>query len=236
MVVASPYVLFCCSPTSFCHCTSITLAALKSGAASELNPGRFPDAAAPSYPLAVGACFPHVRLPPRNLEHNINTSSSHHTPTIHNLPGMTVNMSIEEYLLAADELVARILHQWDMSSTCIAAGLVALVAYLAMSQKQPDTHPMLLARQSQPSPVRLPGQSAVYRSHTSPHGLPLNNGLNVKDVGKNMWQPGRDGDLRDIWRRVVTGRLDEMGQPTGEKGRIITVLGSEETTDHNLGT
>lgn len=142
--------------------------------------------------------------------------------------------TFEEYLVAADEMVAKVLSQWDMTSTALAGALALFAGYLLLSQKQPDTHPMLLARQAQPSPVRQPGQSAIYRSHTSPHGMDLNHGLNVKDPGSNKWGPGRNGDLRDVWRRVVSGRFDANGEPTGEKGRIITVLGSEETIDHDL--
>ena len=138
-------------------------------------------------------------------------------------------VTFEEYLVAADECVAKILSQWDLTSTALAAALGLFSAYLMLSQKQPDTHPMLLARQAQPSPVRQPGQSAVYRSHTSPHGMELNHGLNVKDPEAPKWGPGRSGDLRDVWTRVVSGK-----EGNGEVGRIITVLGSEETIDHDL--
>lgn len=130
-------------------------------------------------------------------------------------------------------MVAKVLSQWDLTSTALAGLLALFTAYLLLSQTQPDTHPMLLARQAQPSPVRQPGQSAVYRSHTSPHGMDLNHGLNVKDSGANKWGPGRNGDLRDVWRRVVQGKV-EASEKTGEVGRIITVLGSEETIDHDL--
>lgn len=143
-------------------------------------------------------------------------------------------VTVEEYLVAADEMVAKVLSQWDLTSTALAGLLALFTAYLVLSQTQPDTHPMLLARQAQPSPVRQPGQSAVYRSHTSPHGLDLNHGLNVKDPGANNWGPGRNGDLRDVWRRVVQGKVDGDGQGKGVVGRIITVLGSEETIDHDL--
>lgn len=142
--------------------------------------------------------------------------------------------SLDSALLAADEYAARILNDWDITSTVLAGALVLFASYLAFSQSQPDTHPMLLARQAQPSPVRQPGESAIYRSHAAAHGFPLNAGLNVKDAGGNAWSRGRNGDLRDVWRRVISGRIDPQGKLTGEKGRIITVLGSEETIDHDL--
>lgn len=40
--------------------------------------------------------------------------------------------------------------------------------------------------------------------------------------------------MRDIWRRVVTGKLDQEGKPEGETGRLLTVLGSEKVIDHEL--
>lgn len=144
--------------------------------------------------------------------------------------------SLDDALLAADEFAAKIISDWDITSTVLAGALILFGAYLAFSQSQPDTHPMLLSRQAQPSPVRQPGQSAIYRSHAASHGFPLNAGLNVKDAGGNQWSRGRNGDLRDVWRRVVSGRVDAQGKLTGEKGRIITVLGSEQTIDHDLST
>jgi len=143
--------------------------------------------------------------------------------------------SFDNALLAADELLSRVLSDWDIYSTTIAGGIVVFFGYLALTRTDPDAHPYLLARQAQPSAVRHPGQSPVYRSHASPHGLDLNTGLNVKDPGQNKWSRGRNGDLRDVWRKVITGRSDADGNPTGEKGRIITVLGSEQTIDHDLG-
>jgi hypothetical protein len=65
--------------------------------------------------------------------------------------------------------------------------------------------------------------------------MELNAGLNVKDPGQNKWSRGRNGDLRDVWRKAVRGRTDPEGNPTGEKGRIITIVGTEQTVDHDLG-
>jgi hypothetical protein len=94
---------------------------------------------------------------------------------------------------------------------------------------------MLLSRQAQASPVRQPGESAVFRSQAAPHGIPLNSGLGVKDPGDSKWARGRDGDLRDIWRKVVTGVQDKEGNETGEHGRIMTVLGTENVVEHDIG-
>ena len=65
--------------------------------------------------------------------------------------------------------------------------------------------------------------------------MPLNSGLNVKDPGDPKWSRGRDGDLRDIWRKVVTGVVDRDGKETGQRGEILTVLGSEQVNKHKLG-
>lgn len=138
-------------------------------------------------------------------------------------------------MLKIDETLTSVLGDWDIYSTSIAALLLAFFAYQVFTRQDPDTHPMLLERQAQASPVRHEGESAVYRSQSSPHGMELNSGLNVRDPGISKWARGRDGDLRDIWRRVVSGVADEAGNPKGEKGRILTVLGSEQVLEHNLG-
>lgn len=144
-------------------------------------------------------------------------------------------VTFDNMLLATDELVTRIFSDWDVYSTGLVAGLIIFVTVLTVWGRDPDTHPMLLSRQAQPSPVRNPGESSVYRSHSSPHGMELNTGLNVKDPGQNKWSRGRNGDLRDVWRKAVRGRTDPEGNPTGEKGRIVTIVGTEQTVDHDLG-
>lgn len=119
--------------------------------------------------------------------------------------------------------------QWNAYSTALVALLAAVISYRIMTSRDPDVHPLLLARQSSPSPVRNPGESAVYRSQAAPHGMPLNPGLNVKDAGASKWSRGRDGDLRDVWRKVVNGG------DGGAKGRLLTVHGSENVVEHRLG-
>ncbi|OBT67465.1 hypothetical protein VE03_03062 [Pseudogymnoascus sp. 23342-1-I1] len=143
-------------------------------------------------------------------------------------------VTFDNMLLATDELVTRIFSDWDIYSTGLLGGLIIFITVLTVWGRDPDTHPMLLSRQAQPSPVRNPGESSVYRSHSSPHGMELNTGLNVKDPGQNKWSRGRNGDLRDVWRKAVRGRTDPEGKPTGEKGRIITIVGTEQTIDHDL--
>ncbi|PNY29117.1 Uncharacterized protein TCAP_00967 [Tolypocladium capitatum] len=118
--------------------------------------------------------------------------------------------------------------QWNDWSTGMVTLLVAVITYRIMSSSEPDVHPMLLARQAVAAPVRNEGESAVYRCQIAPHGMPLNSGLNVKDAGVSKWSRGRDGDLRDIWRKAAAGAAD------GAKGSILTVLGSRNVVEHKL--
>ncbi|PMD37444.1 hypothetical protein L207DRAFT_531732 [Hyaloscypha variabilis F] len=141
---------------------------------------------------------------------------------------------MDNFMLKLDETVTHVLGQWDLYTTAIFVVLISVWIYTVISSRDPDAHPMLLARQAQPSPVRKEGESAVFRSHSAPHGIPLNSGLNIKDPGDSKWSRGRDGDLRDVWRRVVAGALDREGKETGEIGKLFTVLGSERVIEHNL--
>lgn len=132
-----------------------------------------------------------------------------------------------------DEGVTGLFSQWNAWSTAITTFLVMYLTYQLSTRRDPDTHPLLLARQAQASPVRHPGESSIYRSHSAPHGMPLNAGLNVKEPGASKWSRGRDGDLRDVWRQAVSGTSQE-GKPVG-KGKLLTVLGAEKVLEHKLG-
>ncbi|KAK7427077.1 hypothetical protein QQZ08_006346 [Neonectria magnoliae] len=127
-----------------------------------------------------------------------------------------------------DASISSLADQWNPYSTGLLTLLLVLVSYRVLSTREPDVHPMLLARQSVPSPVRNDGESPVYRSQAAPHGMPLNAGLNVKDPGASKWSRGRDGDLRDIWRKAV------QGGDGGVKGNLMTVLGTHNVVDHKL--
>jgi acyl-CoA synthetase (AMP-forming)/AMP-acid ligase II len=49
-----------------------------------------------------------------------------------------------------------------------------------------------------------------------------------------MYSAGRDGDLRDVWRRV-TGEIPiEKSSDTSAKGKIMTVLGKEQLIEHSI--
>jgi hypothetical protein len=145
-----------------------------------------------------------------------------------------MSFDFQAALTAADDYITNVIKQWDSNTTIIAVALVTFVAYLTFAGSDPDTHPALLARQAHANYVRQPGESPTYRSHGSPHGTPLNAGLNVRDEGQNKWTRGRNGDLRDVWRRVLSGKLNDQGVASKQVGKIVTVLGSEQTVDHDL--
>ena len=123
---------------------------------------------------------------------------------------------------------------WNVYTTLICLTLGAYLVYPLFFYTDPDTHPMLLARQSSNSFVRQPGESAIYRSLEIPHGYPLRSGLKVKDHGEPKWSSGRDGDLRDIWLQALKGPIDADGKSTGEPGKIISVNGKDEIIEHRL--
>ncbi|KAL8644471.1 MAG: hypothetical protein Q9210_007240 [Variospora velana] len=123
---------------------------------------------------------------------------------------------------------------WNIYTTLLCIGIVTYLTYPILFAKDPDTHPFLLARQSSPSFVRQPGESATYRSLETPHSYPLKSGLNVKDPGAPRWAGGKDGDLRDVWKKAVQGPTGEEGKSTGDPAKILTILGKEEVVEHKL--
>lgn len=115
---------------------------------------------------------------------------------------------------------------WSIYTTFLTFVFLGYLVYPLFSAQEPDTHPLLLTRQASASQIRHPGESAIYRSLESPQGYPLRSGLNVKDSGAPKWTSGRDGDLRDIWKKALEGA-------DGKRGRIISVMG-KETSEHKL--
>lgn len=130
-----------------------------------------------------------------------------------------------------DAQIAHLLASWNIYTTIIAVLLAALILYPLLFWREPDTHPLLLARQSQPSPLRHVGESATYRSLQVPNGYPLKSGLNVKDAGAPRWTAGRDGDIRDIWRELLRPATDSSASP---RPIIMTVRGNDAATEHDL--
>ena len=132
-----------------------------------------------------------------------------------------------------DSQLEQLFSSWNLYSTLLVIVLLLLFAYPVFTYREPDTHPLLLSRQANIAMVRMPGESAVYRSLEVPHGLPLRSGLNVKEEGQGRWIPGKDGDVRDVWRRVVNGTISDNGKATGQKSTIQTVYGREDIETHD---
>ncbi|KAF1969764.1 hypothetical protein BU23DRAFT_512646 [Bimuria novae-zelandiae CBS 107.79] len=133
-----------------------------------------------------------------------------------------------------DAVIAELLAGWNTYTTALAVAVLGFVGWVIYDTQDSDTHPLLLARQAQASYVRQPGESAIYRSPDHPHGYPLRTGLGVKPPGAPMYTAGRDGDLRDIWRRV-TGEIPlEKGAASSGTANIMTVFGKEGVTEHKI--
>lgn len=143
-------------------------------------------------------------------------------------------MAGSSFLQQLDTQLDQLFAGWNLYTSLLVIGIVSYLLYPLFFATDPDTHPFLLARQSSPSYVRQSGESAVYRSLETPHGYPLKSGLNVKDQGAQRWAAGRDGDLRDVWKKVVQGPTGDDGKTTGDPGKILTVVGKDEVVEHNL--
>ena len=134
-----------------------------------------------------------------------------------------------------DSQIENVLAGWNIYTTLIALVLAAYLISPLFLYTEPDVHPLLLARQSSASYVRQPKESAVFRALETPQGYPLKSGLNVKDAGQPKWTSGRDGDLRDVWKRAVSGPVDADGKPTeGQAGKVITTYGKEKIVEYNF--
>ena len=134
----------------------------------------------------------------------------------------------DAYLEKADAFLMDLFAGWNSLTTVLATVILLYIAYPFLTGRDPDTHPLLLARQATASPVRKQGESAIFRSLETPYGYPLKTGLNVKDPGAPRWSSGRNGDIRDVWRQAVQGPLNDEGNLSGKKGKLMTVLGKEQ--------
>lgn len=136
--------------------------------------------------------------------------------------------ALDNLMLSLDETLMSPLGQWNGYTTALAGLLAAGVTYAVVASVEPDAHPLRLARQSMPNHVRQEGESAFYRS-AELAGLDLKTGLGVKKKGESKWTRGRDGDLRDVWRSFVEGCED------GVRGKLLTVNGAQNVTEHKIG-
>ncbi|KAF2845122.1 hypothetical protein T440DRAFT_493638 [Plenodomus tracheiphilus IPT5] len=133
-----------------------------------------------------------------------------------------------------DAAISDLLAAWNGYSTLLACSILAFLALVIYDNADADTHPLLLARQAQASYVRQPGESAVFRSPETPHGYPLRTGLAVRPPGAPMYSAGKDGDLRDIWKRV-TGEIPlEKGAASSGTAKLMTVMGKDGVSEHRI--
>ena len=87
----------------------------------------------------------------------------------------------------------------DILSLILLALILVLLVLPIFFPSDPDIFPFILHNQSQPSKVRRPKESAVYRHRDQPHGYPLITGLALR----KGYETPRDGDLRDIWEIAI---------------------------------
>jgi hypothetical protein len=140
----------------------------------------------------------------------------------------------QSLLQQIDLQLEKLFSSWSIYSTILAVVLVTYLLYPVFFSPDPDTHPLLLARQAVASQVRLPGESAIFRSSETPHTYPLRTGLNVKEPGAQKWMAGRDGDLKDVWSQTLRGPVDSDQSSTAVPGKILTVLGKEQVIKYEL--
>nr|POE87397.1 hypothetical protein CFP56_29986 [Quercus suber] len=145
------------------------------------------------------------------------------------------NTTMSTFVDDLDTYLGAFFADWTIVTTVLAGLIVAFLAYPVVRPDEPDTHPLLLARQAHAAPVRNRNESAVYRSPEVPYGADLRSGLNVKDESAPRWAAGKDGDVRDVWREVLRGGKEAAeGRPAVPKGLILTVLGKEEVVEHEV--
>jgi hypothetical protein len=87
----------------------------------------------------------------------------------------------------------------DILSFVLLGLIFILLIIPALFPADPDTFPFILNNQSQPSKVRHPKESAIYRHRDQPHGYPLITGLALR----KGYEAPRDGDLRDVWELAL---------------------------------
>ena len=107
--------------------------------------------------------------------------------------------------------------QLDAWSYTLIAAIISILVLPLYFTKEPDTHPLALEHQAQPSHIRQPKESAIYRSHETPHGASLKTGLALP--GEKHWQK-LDGDIRDVWNLAV-----DKGN-----GKMLSVKASDVTS------
>lgn len=106
----------------------------------------------------------------------------------------------------------------DIELDIVSLILLALIAIILLIPvffpSDPDIFPFILNNQSNPSKVRHPRESAVYRHRDQPHGYPLIAGLALR----KGYEAPKDGDLRDVWE-IAQQKNNTLGIVRG--GRCV---------------
>uniref|UniRef100_A0A060TIT0 ARAD1D49104p n=1 Tax=Blastobotrys adeninivorans TaxID=409370 RepID=A0A060TIT0_BLAAD len=86
--------------------------------------------------------------------------------------------------------------------------LLALAAYIYLFDSGPDVDPFVLTVQSSVSQMRLPHETAVYRSRVVPHGARgLLTGLAIGGGSGGRMGPTRDGTIEDLWALALKAKI-----------------------------
>lgn len=151
---------------------------------------------------------------------------------------------MSNFIERLDQQIASTLSDWNIWSTVALTAILGLLTYTLLTTQDPDIHPLILSRQATATFVRNPGESAIYRSPDVPHGFPLRSGLDVKHKTAHPYASGQDGDLRDVWRRVI-GEIPAPAKPRyapqdaqnigpEPEQKIVTVMGNERVIEHHV--
>jgi hypothetical protein len=69
-----------------------------------------------------------------------------------------------------DSAIADLLTGWNVYTGLLLVAIFGFIGFVILDTQDADTHPLLLARQSQAAYIRQPGESAAFRSPETPHG------------------------------------------------------------------
>ena len=130
---------------------------------------------------------PHRKVPFPSLRQSPNSPSPHCTTRRKRRNNQLKEMDIE----------------LDVVSIILLVLIAFFLIYPILFPNDPDTFPFILNNQSQPSKVRHPKESAIYRHRDQPHGYPLITGLALR----KGYEAPRDGDLRDVWEIAIQKSL-----------------------------
>ncbi|ANB15874.1 hypothetical protein AWJ20_3518 [Sugiyamaella lignohabitans] len=101
----------------------------------------------------------------------------------------------------------------------LALVLAGLAAYSYLYPSYPDINEFFLHEQSSVATIRLPAETAIYRSKVTPHGRQLISGLSIADNAQNSYST-RDGNVLDIWRLTLKNTIP-LATAVSDGGGIV---------------